>query len=107
MSENYLNALAECRSRVDEVDLQIVDLLNKRTTIVEEIGRIKKEADLAIYEPGREARVYAQITAHNQGPLSADGLKRIFERIMDEMRRIQKERMEKTERMGKEQGTQS
>ena len=48
MSVNHLNALADCRARVDEMDREIVDLLNRRTSVVEEIGRIKKEAALAI-----------------------------------------------------------
>lgn len=86
-------ALARCRERIDEIDRRLVALLNERTSIVEEIGRVKKEAKLAIYEPKREDQVFDNITSHNDGPLSADGVKRIFERIIDEMRRIQKDRM--------------
>jgi chorismate mutase-like protein len=86
-------ALAQCRERIDEIDRRLVELLNERTTIVEEIGRVKKEAQLAIYEPKRETEVFENITSHNAGPLTGDGLKRIFERIIDEMRRIQKDRM--------------
>jgi len=89
-----MDALAECRDRIDDLDRRLVDLLNQRTAIVEDIGRIKKEAALAIYEPNRETKVFENILSHNQGPLSQDGLKRIFERIIDEMRRIQKDRME-------------
>lgn len=86
-------ALARCRERIDEIDRRLVDLLNERTAVVEEIGRVKKEASLAIYEPRRESEVFENITSHNTGPLHSDGLKRIFERIIDEMRRIQKDRM--------------
>ena len=93
MPSDPLNALARCRDRIDELDRRLVELLNERTAIVEEIGRIKKEADLAIYEPGREGQVFENVALHNRGPLSSDGLKRIFERIIDEMRRIQKDRM--------------
>lgn len=93
-SSPHLEALARCRVRVDELDRQLVDLLNQRTTIVEEIGRIKQQAALAIYEPNREMKVFDNVLGHNRGPLSGDGLKRIFERIIDEMRRIQKDRME-------------
>jgi chorismate mutase len=88
-----LDALLHCRERIDQIDRKLVELLNERTTIVEEIGRIKKEAQLAIYEPKRESQVFDNITFHNRGPLAADGLKRIFERIIDEMRRVQKDRM--------------
>jgi chorismate mutase len=93
MPSEALNALSKCRDRIDELDRRLVDLLNERTSVVEEIGRIKKEADLAIYEPSREGQVFENVTLHNRGPLSSDGLKRIFERIIDEMRRIQKDRM--------------
>jgi chorismate mutase-like protein len=87
-------ALARCRERIDEIDRRLVELLNERTSIVEQIGRVKRDAKLAIYEPKRESQVFDNITSHNGGPLTADGVKRIFERIIDEMRRIQKDRME-------------
>jgi chorismate mutase-like protein len=93
MSPDPAAALARCRERIDEIDRRLVDLLNERTSIVEEIGRVKKEAKLAIYEPKRESQVFENITLHNAGPLTADGVKRIFERIIDEMRRVQKDRM--------------
>ena len=86
-------ALTRCRQRIDEIDRRLVELLNERTSIVEEIGRVKKEANLAIYEPKRENQVFDNIASHNGGPLTADGVKRIFERIIDEMRRVQKDRM--------------
>jgi chorismate mutase-like protein len=85
--------LARCREKIDHIDRRLVELLNERTSIVEEIGRVKRGASLAIYEPKRETQVFENITSHNAGPLTADGVKRIFERIIDEMRRIQKDRM--------------
>ena len=89
-----MRALAECRERIDAIDLRILELLNERTSIVEEIGRIKKDAGLAIYEPKREDQVFRNITTNNRGPLTNDGIKRVFERIIDEMRKVQKDRME-------------
>ena len=88
-----LAELSRCRDQIDEIDRKLVALLNERTLIVETIGRVKRESKLAIYEPSREDEVFRNITAHNNGPLTADGVKRIFERIIDEMRRVQKERM--------------
>jgi chorismate mutase len=85
--------LDEFRVLIDDVDRRIVDLLNERTRTVEEIGRVKKHSDLPIYEPKREELVFANITGHNQGPLSPEALRRIFERIIDEMRTIQRVRM--------------
>jgi len=85
--------LDEFRVSIDAVDRRIVDLLNERTRVVEEIGRVKRHSDLPIYEPKREEQVFANITGHNQGPLSPEAVRRIFERIIDEMRTIQRVRM--------------
>jgi chorismate mutase len=84
--------LADCRRQIDQVDLRIVELLNQRTAIVHEIGRIKQQFSLPIYEPKREDQVFANVTSNNPGPLTPDALKRIFERIIDEMRTIQREK---------------
>ena len=81
--------LARCRERIDRLDLELLEILNQRTGVVEEIGRIKRQIHLAIYEPKREDEVFANITAHNHGPLSSEAVKRIFERIIDEMRTVQ------------------
>jgi len=85
--------LDEFRVSIDAVDRRIVDLLNERTRVVEEIGRVKRHSDLPIYEPKREEQVFANITGHNQGPLTPEAVRRIFERIIDEMRSIQRVRM--------------
>lgn len=81
--------LAHCRERIDRLDLELLEILNQRTGVVEEIGRIKRQIHLAIYEPKREDEVFANITAHNHGPLSNEAVRRIFERIIDEMRTVQ------------------
>ena len=92
--EDALRALEEYRVSIDALDLRLLELLNERTRVVEEIGRVKRAAQMPIYEPRREDQVFANVTTHNGGPLTADALKRIFERIIDEMRTIQRIRME-------------
>ena len=92
--ESALKALSDCRDRIDAVDCRILDLLNERTRIVEEIGQIKKAAQMPVYEPKREDQVYRNIVENNHGPLSGDAVKRVFERIIDEMRKVQRVRME-------------
>lgn len=92
--DEAVRALEACRVQIDDVDRRIVALLNERTRVVEEIGRVKREAKLPIYEPKREEQVFQNITESNQGPLTPDALKRVFERVIDEMRRIQRLRME-------------
>ena len=87
-------ALAEARERINELDRRILDLLNARTRIVEEIGRIKGECGMRIYEPKREEEVLRNVEHHNAGPMAHEAARRIFERIIDEMRTLQRLRME-------------
>jgi chorismate mutase len=86
--------LEEFRVLIDDLDRRIVGLLNERTRVVEDIGRVKRLAQLPIYEPKREDQVFANVIGCNAGPLTQDGLRRVFERIIDEMRTIQRSRME-------------
>jgi len=81
--------LAEKRTEIDNIDVHLVELLNQRAAAAQEIGRAKETAGLPIYEPKREDDVYRNVLAANAGPLSGDALKRVFERIIDEMRSIQ------------------
>jgi len=86
-------ALAEWRERIDQLDRRLLDLLNERTRVVEEIGRIKREHGMPVYEPKREEDVLRNIAEHNGGPMAQEAARRIFERIIDEMRTLQRIRM--------------
>jgi chorismate mutase len=90
MSKFSKEDLDECRVRIDAIDLRLIELLNERTKIVERIGAIKRSLTLPVYEPRREDQVIANVLEHSSGPLPADAIGRIFERIMDEMRNLQK-----------------
>lgn len=78
------------RIRIDEIDLELVRLFNERTQCAIEIGHIKKRLGLEIYSPQREAQVLANVTAANKGPLDAEAIRRLFERVIDEARRIER-----------------
>jgi chorismate mutase-like protein len=93
--EEAIAYLEGFRIQVDDVDQRIVELLNERTRVVENIGKIKREAKLPIYEPKREDQVFANVIGVNRGPMTQEAIRRIFERIIDEMRTIQRLRMEK------------
>jgi len=87
------SALAELRAQIDDLDLRILELLNARTRVVERIGEIKRQAELPVYEPKREDAVFRNVLEGNRGPLSGAAVRRLFERIIDEMRTLQRERM--------------
>jgi chorismate mutase len=89
-----LQALEEFREKIDAVDRSILLLLNERTRIVEEIGRVKQQAEMPIYEPKREDQVFDNVARYNAGPLTPEAARRIFERIIDEMRGVQRAMME-------------
>jgi chorismate mutase len=88
-----LEQLESCRRQIDEIDLRLLELLNQRTAIVENIGAIKQALGAGIYEPKREEQVFANVRGHNLGPLPDDAVQRVFERIIDEMRTVQKLRI--------------
>ena len=88
MSED--KTIDDWRIRIDEIDLELVRLFNERTTCAIEIGHIKKRLGLEIYSPSREAQVIANVTDANHGPLDHEAIKRLFERVIDEARRIER-----------------
>ncbi|MGO9240457.1 MAG: chorismate mutase [Bryobacteraceae bacterium] len=91
-------ALDKLRADIDELDLQLLALFNARAQVVEEIGDIKRVASIPIYEPKREELVFSNVLEHNRGPLPDDAVRRLYERIIDEMRSLQRERMRRAQR---------
>ena len=78
------------RRRIDEIDQQLVALLNARATCALEIGQWKEQSGQPIYQPTREAEVLANVREGNQGPLDHAAMTRLFERIIDEARRLER-----------------
>ncbi len=68
--DEALAALARFRDEIDALDLELLALLNRRTKVVEEIGRVKEAVSLPIYEPKREGEVFRNVIEHNTGPLT-------------------------------------
>jgi chorismate mutase len=83
--------IADWRKKIDELDRRLVELLSERARAAQEIGRLKRNTNLPIYEPDRERIVFSNVQGLNRGPLPDRDVVRIFERIMDVMRNIQKE----------------
>lgn len=82
--------LKKLRGQVDEIDLKIVDLLSERTLHSVLIGKIKKSLGLPTYSPEREKEISIRISTFAKEPLSKGALIRIYERIIDESRAVQK-----------------
>ncbi|MGA1987774.1 MAG: chorismate mutase [Candidatus Sulfotelmatobacter sp.] len=83
--------IADWRKKIDELDRKLVALLSERARAAVEIGKLKRDTSLPIYEPDRERIVFANVQESNRGPLAGRDLVRIYERIIDVMRNVQKE----------------
>jgi len=90
--------LDECRARMDELDLQLVRILNARAACAEQIGRIKSGLGIDAYSPEREQQVLHNVTQNNPGPLSADAVRRLFKRIINESRAVERVMMDRLSR---------
>ena len=88
-----LTEIEELRRRIDVVDDQLIRLLNVRVACALEIGRLKHDASLPVYDPEREKQVLTTVrdsATKLSGPLEAEATVRIFERIIDEARRAER-----------------
>lgn len=80
----------QLRQQIDALDDALVRLLNERAACALAVGHEKKAAGLEIYQPAREADVLAHVQQVNFGPLDDEAVKRLFERIIDEARRLER-----------------
>jgi chorismate mutase len=83
--------IEDWRNKIDDLDRKLVALLSERARAAVEIGKLKRNTSMPIYEPDRERIVFANVQEANPGPLPGRDLVRIYERIIDVMRNIQKE----------------
>lgn len=82
--------MEDLRRRIDALDRKMVALLNERAECAIALGHLKKARGLPIYQPAREEEVLGNVQRTNDGPLRSEALRRLFERIIDESRRIER-----------------
>ena len=87
--------IADWRDQIDEIDTQVLHLLNRRAEYSIAIGDIKFERKMPVYSPEREARIIERMVRENPGPLSSGAIQRIYERIIDESRKVEKDECQK------------
>jgi chorismate mutase len=88
--DTALAAIGLLRDEIDRLDGELVTLLNQRAAQALEIGRLKRTLRMEIYQPSREEAVLEHVRGINPGPLDADAVARLFERIIDEARRLER-----------------
>jgi chorismate mutase-like protein len=91
IAEDAAEELARLREAIDRVDEVLVRLLNQRAKYAVQVGEIKKVLSLPIYVPEREKQVLAHVERTSTGPLDPAAVRRLFERIIDESRRVERE----------------
>jgi len=88
--ERTRSAIEDWRRRIDTIDEQLIGLLNSRSACAVEIGRLKRLIGMAVYQPGREQLILERVEKNNPGPLDSGALRRVFERVIDEGRRLER-----------------
>lgn len=78
------------REEIDSLDSQLLIFFNRRASLALEIGRIKKVLTLPVYDPAREKRIFERMKNDNPGPLDDGAVVRLFERVIDESRRLER-----------------
>jgi chorismate mutase len=95
-------SLSDWRRRIDELDRKLVELLNERSQCALEVGKLKQQQSLPLYQPDREKEVLENAEKNNRGPLSDAAIRRLFERIIDEARAAERIAMHPNEEKGKD-----
>lgn len=78
------------REEINRLDRELLRIFNDRATLALKIGEIKKEHGLPVYDPDRERRIFESMTTANPGPLENEAIIRLFERVIDESRRLER-----------------
>jgi len=90
MPDSDNSDISRWRRKIDELDMELIRILNERARCAIEIGKIKRRRSFAIYDPKREEEIVRMMLRQNQGPLDAQSVRRLFERVIDESRRIER-----------------
>jgi chorismate mutase len=81
--------LEELRRAIDAVDQRILDLVAERVRLVLAVGDVKRERKMQVYDPDRERRILDRLAALARPPLDGTTVRRVFERLIDEARRLE------------------
>jgi chorismate mutase/prephenate dehydratase len=94
-SADLTQALNSSRQRINSIDDQIVNLLNRRAQVVREVGLIKKQFHAPASAPGREEQVLRRVASEAQTPLTPSAVEAIYKTILHEMSAMEATEMDK------------
>lgn len=82
--------LKPLREKIDSIDAQLLDLLNQRARVAQEVGHVKSETNAPVFRPEREAQVLRSVAERNPGPLLGSDIQTIFREVMSACRALEK-----------------
>ncbi|MDO3379871.1 chorismate mutase [Geoalkalibacter halelectricus] len=82
--------ISDIRKHIDALDDELLKIFNQRAQLALDIGHHKKRLGLAVYDPERERKIFERMKAANPGPLDDGAIVRLFERVIDESRRLER-----------------
>lgn len=82
--------IADLRKRIDLLDDVLLRIFNERARLALEIGHCKKDLGLPVFDPSREKKIFMRMKSDNPGPLDDGAIVRLFERVIDESRRLER-----------------
>ena len=82
--------LKDFREEINSIDIELLFLFNRRANLVIDLAQIKKSQGKKLFDPERERDIFVSLTEKNPGPLTPDAVVRLFERIIDESRRLER-----------------
>lgn len=87
-NSNAEERIGQVRSRIDEIDCELVKLLNERAECSLEIRSLKPQVHWGLYDPKREEEIFSNIAKCNEGPLYSDNLREIYSAILHVMKEL-------------------
>jgi chorismate mutase len=88
-------SIDDYRIAINQIDKELLRLFNQRAALALEIGHIKRDLDLPIYDPRREKLIFEKMQQENPGPLDNAAIVRLFERVIDESRSLERAKSKK------------
>jgi len=77
------HVVRQMRDAVIDTDLKLLALLNQRLTLVRRLREYKAQQGMPFVDPERERWMHTYLQGANRGPMSADGLDRIYDAVLD------------------------
>ncbi len=86
-----MKSLSHLRDKINQCDKEIIRLINERTQVALEIGKIKKDSGGEIFVPAREKEVYERALKLNKGPILPESIRAIYREVMSASLALEKE----------------